>query len=132
MIRKIVIGEGDSSGISGYKERHGCHFSRKLADYAVSELVNADGSKHRFTEETLRTMLKSMSIHEPEHMGDLVYLSNWIYSDLYPVSVKNEQDIVRGAVKLLADPDGYEGMAMKRWLFDMREKGKEVDLSAYM
>lgn len=111
-----------------YIDKNGWHFNEKLEAFARKHMKNIDGTEHSWTMKTLKEDLAKYSIPEPEAkcMYDLLYLANWLYSDWYPESMSTVPQILKGAKKILKDPDGYNGMILKRWCRDLKEKGVEI------
>lgn len=64
-------------------------------------------------------------------MGDLAYLANMYYADLYPESIQTENGCIKAAILIANDPDGYEGQAFCRWVADIMAKGKSIDWEKY-
>lgn len=112
-----------------YIEKHGYHFSDKLAEHASDMLKNADGSKHTWKASEVEQALKQLAFIQPGNatIGDLTYLANMYYSDFYPEVLKSENDCIKAAVATARDSDGYEGMAFKRWMFDTEERKHKID-----
>lgn len=112
--------EAENKGKEEYIKHFGKHFNRKLQEFAARHLKNADGSEHRFTEADLPTTINV------RHPHDLLYTANWLYSDLYPETLKTTQAVWQEALRQQNDPDGYEGMPFCRWCTDMCQRKIEV------
>lgn len=116
-IVKITSAEEHECGKKEYERKHGKHFNEKLYRFASQQLVNMDKTAHRFTK-------KEMEGIPEDTIYDMLFLADWLYSDLAP-AVK-ETEIIALAKRYANDPDGYPGMAFCRWLTDM--KNKEVHI----
>lgn len=107
-----------------YIEKHGCHFTDKLAEYASSLMENNDGSSHKWTVKEVHNAIKEMDIafNSEYTYGDLTYAANMAYSDFYPSPLSSEKSCLEYACKMTEDKDGYKGMIFKRWCADMNNK----------
>lgn len=107
-----------------YKMHHGMHFSDKLAEYASSKMVNANGMNHTWSCKDVEGAFTSLGLKLPEKStwGDATYAANMLYSDFSQL-LKSDTDAVKMAHALLTDPDGYDGMLFKRYTADIMEKG---------
>lgn len=107
-----------------YKMHQGMHFSDKLAEYASSKMVNANGMNHIWSCKDVEGAFASLGLKLPEKStwGDATYASNMLYSDFAQL-LKSDTDAVKMAHALLTDPDGYDGMLFNRYTADVMEKG---------
>jgi hypothetical protein len=114
-----------------YVSVHGYHFSEKMAEYAISKLVNADGSIHRWSVRDAATAMAPLP--GGWTAGDAAYLLNWLYSDLHvPEGIQTDAGIVAYAKRYMKDPDGYEGMTFMRWVSDRIGCGETVEWDKYI
>lgn len=110
-----------------YIERNGHHFNERLCDFAVSHLRNANGTdRHMDAKEVLGILAAADYKLDEDAVYDITYLSNLLYSDLYPNVITSEAGIVKAAYSYGNDPDGYEGQTFFRWVDDMRRKDIEI------
>lgn len=107
-----------------YKMHQGMHFSDKLAEYASSKMVNANGMNHTWSCKDVEGAFASLGLKLPEKStwGDATYAANMLYSDFAQL-LKSDTDAVKMAHELLTDPDGYDGMLFNRYTADIMEKG---------
>lgn len=112
-------------GYVEYINKHGYHFTPKLAELASKMMKNVDGTAHRWTCEEVNTHVAS--IPERSTLGDLTYTANMAYADFYPRVLKTENDCLQYAIAIANDTDGYEGMAFCRWTADLIGKGATID-----
>ncbi|MBD9177584.1 MAG: hypothetical protein EGP82_00125 [Odoribacter splanchnicus] len=98
-------------GMDMYLDNYGYHFSKKAAEYAIEQMINADANpeKHKhYTDEQVRNILKQYGITIKNDKGyDVCYTYNMFYSDYHPEGMKTEQDIAKNVKLYLDDPDGY-------------------------
>lgn len=64
--------------------------------------------------------------------GDVTYLANMYYADLYPDPLKDEASCLRAAYKVANDPDGYDGMIFCRWTADAIGKAIKLDWEKFV
>lgn len=107
-----------------YKKKNGMHFTEKLADWASSHMVNADGKAHSWKVEEVKAAFPSLgfSLKNGYTWGDVAYMANMIYAD-YIQCLKSETDALKMANAIMNDPDGYDGMIFNRYTADIMEKG---------
>ena len=118
-----------------YEEKHGEHFTEKLADWASKQMDNAKGSKtHNWTTQEVKAAYEQMGFVKPERStwGDVAYAANMAYADYYGGSLKTDADVIRHAHEDVADPDGYPGKVFNRWLSDVMGKNIEVAWEEFM
>lgn len=130
-----MLGNRDGNGRDGfgndffaYLDEHGPHFSKKLCEYAVSNMENADGSKHRYSKEEVKELLKRNGVTVKKASEyDCCFVANMAYADFFPEPLRNEFDIAMYVKKYIDDPDGYEGIAFSRYLADLKRTGTYID-----
>lgn len=118
-----------AKGYSEYVKKHGYHFTDALAEYASRMMENANGQSHSWTAIQVKRSVESLGLNIPNNVtnGDVTYLANMYYADLYPDPLKDEALCLRAAYKVANDPDGYEGMIFCRWTADAI--GKAINIS---
>lgn len=123
-----------SEGYGRYIGAHGYHFTQELAEHASSKMTNASGAKHTWNSNEVESALRSMGYRMPSHMtiGDMTYLSNMAYADLFPSVLPDEVMCIRYSMAIADDPDGYEGMPFHRWLADVMATEGQVDWEKYI
>lgn len=65
-------------------------------------------------------------------LGDVTYLANMYYADLYPDPFKDEASCLRAAYRTAVDPDGYKGMIFCRWTADAIGKALSIDWEKFV
>lgn len=81
-------------------------------------VINADGSKRRWTMEDAKQMFDKCGAKKPDNAtwGDIQYLFAMFYSDYFPKVLDCDQKIVKAVLAYLEDPDAPEGAAFVRYL----------------
>lgn len=120
----------DSGGHEEYVERHGNHFTGALADDVCARMVNADGSKHRWTAGEVAAAVGELP--DGVTVGDMTYLANMAYADFFPKVLASEAACIGYAKAVVNDPDGYDGLPFHRWLADVVAKGERVEWERYV
>lgn len=120
------------SAIKGYKnylKKHGHHFTNELAKHASEMMVNANGLQHSWTSDQVKIKMLNAGLNIPDHitLGDITYLANMYYADFYPDPLTDEMQCIHAAYKIATDPDGYEGMILRRWISDIVGKKIQID-----
>lgn len=118
-----------TKGYSEYVKKHGYHFTDTLAEYASKMMVNANGQQHSWTVSQVKKSMESLGINIFNEMtaGDVTYLANMYYADLYPDPLKDEASCLKAAYKIANDPDGYNGMVFCRWVTDNTNKNININ-----
>lgn len=126
--------EMHDAGIMQYMEKHGSHFTVSLAEEASRRMLNSNGNPHTWKAQQVHESIVGIGLNIPANvtLGDVTYLANMYYADLYPEVLKDEQSCIRAAVKTANDPDGYEGMTFRRWLADLSVLDKEFNFTKFI
>jgi len=107
-----------------YVQKHGYHFTEALAEHVSKKMINMSGEEHTWTAAQVKKAMDSLGLILPAHtkteatLGDVTYLANMYYADLYPDPLKDEASCLKAAYKSATDPDGYKGMVFCRWTAD--------------
>lgn len=114
-------------GLKCYTDRYGYHFTDALANAASDMMVNSNGKTHKWTPEQVEKTMKLYGLNNRGKctLGDLTYLANMAYADLYPTVLKDEVSCLRYANAVANDPDGYDGMPFNRWISDMKKSKRD-------
>lgn len=123
-----------AKGYSEYIKKHGYHFTDTLAEYVSKMMENANGQHHTWTTSQVKKSMESLGLIIPNHIthGDVTYLANMYYADLYPEPLKDEASCFRAAYKIANDPDGYEGMIFCRWTADAIGKAININWEKFI
>lgn len=127
-----------AKGFSDYVAKNGYHFTDKLADHVTMLLDNANSEEHNWTTEQVKTSLRALGFNglgknrNKLTYGDIAYMANLYYSDLYPEVIKEETSCLKGAYKMANDPDGYDGIVFCRWTSDAIGKAISIDWEKFI
>ena len=121
-------------GYNEYIEKYGLHFTEALAEKASKLMVNANSDKHSWSASQIKAAMAGFDqkISANTTLGDVTYLANMYYADLYPRVLETEAACIRAAVATANDPDGYEGQTFCRWKTDMEYKGHELNFEEFV
>lgn len=127
----------EDTGYKAYIKKHGHHFSDKLAEFAISKMTNnsqADKS-HTWSIKQVESVVNANGGQKTLHnttRGDLAYLANMYYADLFPMAITQEINCIKAALAIANDPDGYEGQAFNRWVADVMAIRESIDWNLYI
>ena len=123
-----------AKGYSEYVKKHGYHFTDALAEHVSEMMENANGQSHSWTATQVKKSVESLGLSIPNKVtnGDVTYLANMYYADLYPDPLKDEASCLRAAYKVANDPDGYEGMIFCRWTADAIGKAISINWEKFI
>lgn len=116
-----------------YVKKHGYHFTEALAEHVSRMMENANGEQHSWTAAQVKKAMESLGLmpigktKSEATLGDITYLANMYYADLYPDPFKDEASCLRAAYRTAVDPDGYKGMVFCRWTADAIGKAIDID-----
>lgn len=117
-----------------YKAKNGEHFCDRLADYATSRMVNANGITHNWKTSDVKSAFMSLGFRKSDcdTWGDIAYVANMAYADYFPEVLKTEADCLRFAQAASKDPDGYNGKHFNRYLADAMGKGEVINWADFI
>lgn len=127
-----------SEDFESYVKKHGYHFTEALAEHVSKLMVNANGQEHSWTASQVKRAMESLGLNisaktkTEATLGDLTYLANMYYADLYPDPLKEEASCLRTAYKIAMDPDGYKGMIFCRWTADAIGLAVNIDWKKFI
>lgn len=129
-----LIAITSSEKYAEYLKEHGYHFTCALAEYASSLMENANGKSHSWTSAQVKSTMLSLGLTIPDNVtnGDVTYLANMYYADLFPDPLKDENACFKAAYKVANDPDGYDGLIFNRWIADVNGKGISIDWEKFV
>ena len=119
-------------GMKRYINNYGCHFNKKLSDWAASKIYkNVNGKKQYiqpYTKEQVDNLLKQNNIQlERGKLYDHVYLANMVKADFLGSSVPNEQYLAKYIKDVIDDADAEEGFIFNRYYADTMFMNNPVD-----
>lgn len=115
-------------GMDAYLSHYGWHFSKAMCEWAVSKMKDrqANAADMR-TKEDVEAILKKYGIEIEHDAGyDKVYVFHMGLSDYLGGSIIDEAHLARYVKEVLDDKDGYDGVALTRFLADCSGKGIPV------
>lgn len=123
-----------AKGYVAYVKKHGYHFTDSLAEHVSRLMVNAGGQQHTWAVAQVVKAIGGMGLALPKNVtpGDVAYLANMYYADLYPEPLKDEASCLKAAYRAACDPDGYEGMVFLRWTADAVGKTLKIDWDKFI
>lgn len=123
-----------AKGYSEYVKKHGYHFTDELAEYVSKAMKNMNDQPHTWNASQVKRSIESLNLNIPSNItdGDMTYLANMYYADLYPDPLKDEVSCFKAAYKIANDPDGYEGMIFCRWTADAIGKSIYIDWEKFI
>lgn len=119
-------------GMKRYINNYGCHFNKKLSDWAASKMYkNVNGKKQYiqpYTKEQVDNLLKQNNIQlERGKLYDHVYLANMVKADFLGSSIPNEQYLAKYIKDVIDDADAEEGFIFNRYYADTMFMNNPVD-----
>ena len=101
-------------GMKRYINNYGCHFNKKLCDWAVSHMYKSSNGRREYikpySKEQVDNILQAYNIKpERNKMYDAVYVCNMCIADFLGSSVPNEQYMAFFIKDMLDDPDAEDG-----------------------
>lgn len=127
-----------TKGYSEYVKKHGYHFTEALAEHISKMMENVSGQAHTWTASQVKKAMESLGLmpfsktNTEATLGDVTYLANMYYADLYPDPFKDEASCLRAAYRIVVDPDGYKGMIFCRWVADAIGKALSIDWEKFV
>lgn len=116
------------AGMEAYLSSYGWHFSKPLCEWAVSKMRDRNGDKVQMKpKEEVEIILKRNNIEiENDHGYDKVFVMHMGLSDYFGSSIADEAHLARYVKDVLDDKDGYDGIALTRFLADCGAKGVPI------
>lgn len=113
------------TGLEKYLSMYSWHFSKKLCNFAVSNMRKDSGEKITpITKEALDLLLAKNGIDLNNKFGyDYVFVANMCKADYLGSSVPDESHLAKFVKDYCDDPDGYEELPMTRFYADTIGKG---------
>lgn len=116
------------AGMEAYLSSYGWHFSKPLCEWAVSKMRDRNGDKVQMKpKEEVEIILKRNNMEiENDHGYDKVFVMHMGLSDYFGSSIADEAHLARYVKDVLDDKDGYDGIALTRFLADCSAKGVPI------
>jgi len=113
------------AGMDAFLSSYGWHFSKPLCEWAVSRMRDRNGNRIQMkTKEQVEASLKAANVTIDNDYGyDKVFVYHMGLSDYMGDSITDEAHLAKYVKNVLDDRDGYEGIALTRFLADCSGKG---------
>lgn len=141
-IKIIENGKRDTDDAAyTYMDKYGPHFTDALAEFASGLMQNVSGTKHSWTAQQIKKAVaanaailhyEAGALPNNATYGDITYLANMAYADLYPEVLSDELSCIKYALAVIKDPDGYEGSVFYKWLMDAEKKEIRVEWKKFV
>ena len=111
-----------------YVDQYGCHFNKKLYEWAVSMMTDRNGNKVTAkTKEQVDAFLATYGVTLKNDKGyDAPYVHAMLMADCWGSSYKTEEQVALGVKDFLDDPDGSVTKAFDHFVVDCRAKGEPI------
>lgn len=114
-----------------YIAKYGHHFSKKLSEHLVEELITpTDKIPYDKVEEILKQ--SDEELDEGHTLADLHYVANAIKARHSNSTVKSDVHVVMLAIEYLNDPNKSEGETFCEWFDSLKRKEKKVSWNKFM
>ena len=118
------------SGMKEYLEVYGWHFSKKMAEWASSNMYKVSNGKKEsilpYTRESLNSLKSRFGIEFNGKGYDDIYIANMCKADFLGSSIKDEAHLLLYVRDVINDPDAYEGMPFTRFYADCIGSGTPI------
>lgn len=111
-----------------YTEQYGCHFNKKLYEWAVSMMTDRNGNRVQpMTKEQVSEMLKTNGITLKNDKGyDAAYVLAMAKADYMGSSITDEARLSLFVRDFLDDADGSKTKAFDHFVVDCRAKNEPI------
>lgn len=115
-------------GMEAYLSYYGWHFSKKMCEWAVSNMIDRNGKKLVMSDkESVDDMMKQHGVKLNNNKGyDAVFVYHMGKSDYLGSSITGDAALCQYVKDVLDDRDGYEGIAFSRFIADCNAKGEPI------
>ena len=117
-----------SDAFEEYLSRYGWHFSKKMCEWAASNMKKDDGKKIvPYTKEVVDMLLMKEKIELENKFGyDYVFVANMAKADFLGSSLPDESHLIKYVKDYCDDIDGYPELPFTRFYADIIGKGIPV------
>ena len=111
-----------------YTDQFGCHFNKKLYEWAVSMMRDRNGNKiSPKTKEQVTEFLRTYGITLKRDKGyDAAYVHAMAMADYYGSSITDDGHLALFVKDFLDDPDGTDSKSFDHFVVDCRAKGEPI------
>ena len=121
------------SGMEDYLSIYGWHFSKKMCDWATSNMykISEDGEKKNIDvmpKEEVELLLRKHGIKLKNKIGyDYVFAANMGISDYLGESIEDDKHLALFVKNYVDDPDGYPELPFTRFYADCIGTGTPIN-----
>lgn len=114
--------------MDAYLSVYSWHFSKRMCEFAVSKMRDRNGQKLKMrTKDEVEAILKNNNVEiENDYGYDKVFVMHMGLSDYMGSSITDEMRLAKYVKDVLDDEDGYQGIALTRFLADCSAKGVPI------
>ena len=111
-----------------YVDQYGCHFNKKLYEFAVSMMTDRNGKKViPKTKDQVAEFLSSNGVTLEKDKGhDAAYVHAMLVADCWGSSYTTDKQLALGVKDFLDDPDGSDTKAFDHFVVDCRSNGEPI------
>lgn len=116
-----------------YTEKHSCHFTEDLCNYAVSLMTKKGQTLKPITKEAVDRLLEQYNIHLQNNKGyDYIFIANMCKADYCGNSIEDDKHWALYIKDSIDDEDIADGTILKRWIATMESKDIEIDWNKFI
>lgn len=124
---RLDIYEKKPAGMERYLSAYGWHFSKAMAQWAISQMKDINGSKMTMTDKaTIETQMKANGMEVESQAYDIVYVYAMAKADYFGSSITSEMQLETFVKDYINDEDGYDEKPFTRFYADCVAKGKPI------
>lgn len=111
-----------------YTDQYGCHFNKKLYEWAVSMMSDRKGNPIPTKSlEQVKEFMKTNGVNIDDAKGhDAAYVHAMCLADYYGSSITDDTQVALFIHDFLFDPDGTDTKAFDHFVVDCRSKGEPI------
>lgn len=111
-----------------YTDQFGCHFNKRLYEWAVSLMTDRNGNKVPvMTKDQVESWLANQGVTINNNKGwDVPYVRAMLFSDCWGSSYTTDKQLALGVKDFIDDPDGYPTKAFDHFVIDCRRKNEPI------
>lgn len=116
------------TGMEEYLSYYGWHFSKKMCEFAISNMRDKNNSVIiPIEKERLDELLEKHNIKLEHNKGyDYIYVANMCKSDFLGSSINGETELLKFLKDYIDDADAYDGMPFTRYYADCIGSGTPI------
>lgn len=119
------------SGMEEYLSYYGWHFSKKMCEWAVSNMYKMNGRNKEYidpiTKDRLVDMQKVYNVKLSNKFEyDNLFVANMVKADFWGSAIQDEIALLKYVKDYTEDPDGYEGLPFTRFYADCIGSGTPI------